>query len=300
MRSDGEWSLAATCNAGGSKNWTPGHAAFLKDADVVLVPDHDNAGWQHINVVGAALTTRQAYPRSHSARSAAQGGHCRLGAIRRHPRRARRACGPSPLLGTAGRKARDLDEEKQDAEQSEDELLDALAKMPKGVAFGRERKRLAKELGVNTSDLDAEIEGRRTEAETNALLHGHWHVEPSPEPADGDALIRDIIKKLQRHVVMSHESALAAALWIMLAWVHDEVATHSPILDVTSAEPESGKTTLSVWTRSWPRGQFPRSISARARSTAPSSVGSHRLRSTSSIPFWPTPRPVPIKPSCAV
>ena len=57
-------------------------------------------------------------------------------------------------------------------------------------------------------------------------------------------MIRDIIKKLQRHVVMSHESALAAALWIMLAWVHDEVATHSPILDVTSAEPESGKTTL--------------------------------------------------------
>ena len=30
----------------------------------------------------------------------------------------------------------------------------------------------------------------------------------------------------------------------MLAWIHDEVATHSPILDITSAEPESGKTTL--------------------------------------------------------
>jgi hypothetical protein len=29
----------------------------------------------------------------------------------------------------------------------------------------------------------------------------------------------------------------------MLAWVHDEIATHSPILDITSAEPESGKST---------------------------------------------------------
>jgi len=29
----------------------------------------------------------------------------------------------------------------------------------------------------------------------------------------------------------------------MLSWVHDEVAVHSPILIVTSAEPESGKTT---------------------------------------------------------
>jgi len=35
----------------------------------------------------------------------------------------------------------------------------------------------------------------------------------------------------------------AIALWIMLAWVHDEVATHSPILNITSAEPDSGKTT---------------------------------------------------------
>jgi len=29
----------------------------------------------------------------------------------------------------------------------------------------------------------------------------------------------------------------------MFAWVHDEVAIHSPILNITSAEPESGKTT---------------------------------------------------------
>ena len=35
-----------------------------------------------------------------------------------------------------------------------------------------------------------------------------------------------------------------SALWIMFAWVHDEVATHSPILFITSAEPECGKTTL--------------------------------------------------------
>src|SRR5262249_52356336 len=33
------------------------------------------------------------------------------------------------------------------------------------------------------------------------------------------------------------------ALWIMLAWVHDEIAVHSPILDITSANPDSGKTT---------------------------------------------------------
>ena len=42
---------------------------------------------------------------------------------------------------------------------------------------------------------------------------------------------------------MSHDNALAMALWLILSWVHDDVAIHSPILDVTSAEPGSGKTT---------------------------------------------------------
>src|SRR6266516_4339426 len=61
--------------------------------------------------------------------------------------------------------------------------------------------------------------------------------------SDGDALLRDIIVRIRRHVIMSHDNALAIALWVMLSWVHDEVAVHSPILDVTSAEPECGKST---------------------------------------------------------
>jgi hypothetical protein len=55
--------------------------------------------------------------------------------------------------------------------------------------------------------------------------------------------LRDIIRRIQRHVVISYDGALATALWVMLSWVHDEVATHSPILNINSAEPESGKTT---------------------------------------------------------
>src|SRR5262249_21666238 len=49
------WDLAATCNAGGAKKWKAEHAAFLKGADVILVPDNDNVGWQHIYTVGASL-----------------------------------------------------------------------------------------------------------------------------------------------------------------------------------------------------------------------------------------------------
>ncbi len=48
-------------------------------------------------------------------------------------------------------------------------------------------------------------------------------------------------RRIQRHVVISDDDALAIALWIMMSWVHDEIATHSPILNINSAEPESGK-----------------------------------------------------------
>ena len=114
--------------------------------------------------------------------------------------------------------------------------------MRPGVEFARERKKAAKELGVSQDAIEAELEARRSE-KTAAPLHGHWIVEPWPEQVEGDSLLRDIVRRILRHVVCSHDDALAIALWIMLAWIHDEIATHSPILNINSAEPESGKST---------------------------------------------------------
>ena len=237
------WNLTATCNAGGAKNWKPEHAAFLKDADVILVPDNDGVGWEHANIVGASLVgiakrirvlVLPDLPSKGDIKDWLASGGTREAfdaLVERAPE------WQLPKIGDG------QDQGKAKATAQENELLAALAKMPKGVAYGRERKRAAKELGVSRADIDAEIAARQVEAETNALLHGHWFVDPWPEPVDGDDLLRAIIRKLQKHVVMSQERALASALWIMLTWIHDEIATHSPILDVNSADPASGKTT---------------------------------------------------------
>jgi hypothetical protein len=237
------WSMnvAATCCAGGAKKWKPEHSEFLRGADIYLLPDNDKAGWEHINKVGAALATI-----ANSIRVAALPGLQEKGDIINWVANGHTREELDALIEQAPEWQPPAAEEeaKAEAERSEDELLDALAKMPKGIEFSRERKRLAKEFDVNRSDIDAEIGARRAKAESVAPLHGHWFVEPWPEPADGDALIRDIIRKLQRYNVISHDGVLATTLWAMLSWVHDEVATHSPILNVTSAEPESGKTTL--------------------------------------------------------
>ena len=45
----------ATCNAGGAGKWRAEHAAFLKGADVVILPDNDEAGRDHAQAVARSL-----------------------------------------------------------------------------------------------------------------------------------------------------------------------------------------------------------------------------------------------------
>jgi Protein of unknown function (DUF3631) len=64
-----------------------------------------------------------------------------------------------------------------------------------------------------------------------------------PEPVDGAELLKDVTKQLTRHVVFQEDDQLVVSLWTMFAWCHDH-ATHSPILQLSGPEPDSGKTTL--------------------------------------------------------
>jgi len=47
--------VVATCNAGGANKWRDEHTKHCRAADVVLVPDNDDAGRSHVNDIGAKL-----------------------------------------------------------------------------------------------------------------------------------------------------------------------------------------------------------------------------------------------------
>ena len=240
------WNVAATCCAGGAKKWKPQHSEYLRDADVVLLPDNDGVGWEHINVVGSSLAGVAMRIRvlalSHAKAKDDIVDWAAAGGTREQLDAAIEAAPDWEPLSTEEIDKHAADE-KVDAKKREDELLAALEKAEPGLAYRRQRDEVAKELRVGKTDIDAELK-RRREA---APLYGHWAVEPWPDPADGDALIRDIIRRIRRHVVCSFNDALVIALWIVFSWVHEVAAVHSPLLLVTSAEPESGKTTtLSI------------------------------------------------------
>jgi hypothetical protein len=249
---------AATCNPGGAakrgSKWRPEYSEFLRGADVVLMPDNDEVGWKHVNAIGEALTRIAKrirvlmMPGGHKDVSdwvAAGGTKEQLAEM---VATAPNWVSPSAVLDEDEAAADDNlgEAARAEAAKREDELLQGLVGMRPGIRRSRERQRLARHFKVTPFAIDEELRerwpnGARVEA---APLYGHWINEPWSETVEGDALLRDLIRRIRKHVVMLHEDALAVALWVMFAWVHDEVAVHSPILAITSAEPDSGKSTL--------------------------------------------------------
>jgi Protein of unknown function (DUF3987)/CHC2 zinc finger len=49
------WNFPATCCAGGAKKWMAEHSTYLRGADVVILPDADDAGRKHLSAVAASL-----------------------------------------------------------------------------------------------------------------------------------------------------------------------------------------------------------------------------------------------------
>jgi hypothetical protein len=70
------------------------------------------------------------------------------------------------------------------------------------------------------------------------------YVEPWPDPVDTKTLLIEVMAQLRRYVVVHDDAAaIAIVLWICFAWVHADIAVHSPLLVFDSAEGDTGKTT---------------------------------------------------------
>jgi uncharacterized protein DUF3631 len=112
----------------------------------------------------------------------------------------------------------------------------AIAKLPR-LAHEAHLAKLAKRLGEDIDFLRDEFAAFiGPDAETVAL-------EPWDGPVDTQALLNELMARVRRFAVMHDDVATALSLWVMFSWLH-EIAVHSPNLIVTSAERDSGKTTL--------------------------------------------------------
>jgi hypothetical protein len=71
-------------------------------------------------------------------------------------------------------------------------------------------------------------------------------IEPWSEPVKTEALLTDVLAQFRRYVIVHDDAGeLAIILWIFFAWAHADVAVHSPLLVLNSAEGDTGKTTAA-------------------------------------------------------
>jgi hypothetical protein len=135
-------------------------------------------------------------------------------------------------------------EEKESARAEKDEARKQKAieaELKKVVKLPRDEQQ--KRLAELSAQFEAEMAELHRDLERLMPRRGHDEIELWPEPVATEDLLRDVTRQIRRYVIISDDGAMTVALWTLFAWVHDR-AVHSPILLVTSAEKDSGKSTL--------------------------------------------------------
>jgi putative DNA primase/helicase len=235
--------VATTASEGASAKWAPELTPHFKDRPVVILPDADKVGRAHAQKVAKALDAITASLKVIDLFPDRDDGSDVSNWIESDPAGSRLAT----LVREAPAWAPSADTESTDSDTDDDALIAELAALPK-LQYEKRRDAAAKQLNVRVTVLDTLVEKERGESEEEEeeapeLLYEHWNVVPADKPVDGDALLQALVDAIRTYVFMSDDQAVATAVWIMFSWVHDS-ATHSPILFVTSAERDSGKTTL--------------------------------------------------------
>jgi 5S rRNA maturation endonuclease (ribonuclease M5) len=231
--------VATTASEGAAAKWDTALTPHFKDRHVVVLPDADVPGRAHarkvaeaINGVAASVRVLDLYPDRNDGSDvsdwiADDTAGAKLAKLAKE----------APLW--------EPDAEKPAAIADDEKLIVELAALSR-LKYAKRRKDAAEAIGIGVGELDkivADTRGDGKDKEPAPALYEHWNVEAASEPVDGAILLRALKEAIQRYVFMSEEYAVAVTLWNIFSWLHEHV-THSPILYVTSAEKDSGKSTL--------------------------------------------------------
>jgi 5S rRNA maturation endonuclease (ribonuclease M5) len=229
--------FTATTAGGVSSKWTAELVEHLRDRRVVIFVDADQAGRDYGQKVAKALFSAAKSVRIVDLFPDRDDGADVTDWLKTD------AAGVK-LMGLVRGAADYVPGEEPEADTSTDDkkLIAELAGLDP-LAYAQRKKGAAKRLKIGVAELDKLVAAERGDKEPE-LLFDYWTVEPSAEAVVVAELLEELTQQIHRHVVLTKDQAVAIALWILLSWVHEAAAVHSPILLVTSAQPDSGKSTL--------------------------------------------------------
>ena len=119
-----------------------------------------------------------------------------------------------------------------------DQIKARIADLDK-IAYDRERRAIAEAAGVRAGTVDA----LRAEVIVDSVGVAPDTIEPWPEPVDGDDMLDQIVALAHRYLVLPEGGAEPVAWWTVLTHAHD-CFNFSPILTLLSPSPECGKSTV--------------------------------------------------------
>ncbi len=241
----------STSASGGAGKWTSDLNKWFKGRHVIVLPDHDEPGARHGQLVAQNLHGIAA-----SVKVVELPGLPHKGDVKqwletdpsgtRLVRECERAALWQPTANADNKSGHGDGESSGDGSGDDDNLILELSALG-ALQYAKRRKEAAKMLGIGVGELDKVVAQARPELggkDDAPVLYEYWIVECSSEPVDGEALLRQLMDCLKRYVVMTEDQTLVVALWIIFTWLHGKIAVHSPLLLVTSPQANSGKSTL--------------------------------------------------------
>src|SRR5262245_6308999 len=258
--------IPATCSPNGASDigkaakWRMAYSESLGGADIVVIPDHDAAGYAHANRTVEAsvpiakrvrmLTLAKHWP------ECPKGGDVSDWLAAGHTREELDALiekAPDYVKAESEKKKAESEPHADDA----DAEIERLAKLTP-LEYEQQRKGAAEKLVIRAGILDRLVRDERVRLGLDDdSKQGHAiafpEPEPWPEPVNGAALLDEIATTVRSYVVMPDHCRDICALWGMHTYLIDRFFI-SPRLGIQSPTKQCGKTTLlDVLSRLVPR-----------------------------------------------
>ena len=243
--------LVATTNAGGCGKWRPEYSESLRGKHVTILPDNDEPGRKHAlgvarSLLGTAASVKIAeLPGTKDVSAWLAAGHDKDELLQ--------LAGKAPTLDLSGladlkRKwgLADRESEGDSSNNEHDREIKRLAGLSE-LEYETQRDKAAKKLGFRKPILDRLVKLERLDTDNDTQGQGHAFEladpEPWDKPIDGEQLLSEFEKTINKYVVLPAHGDTAAVLWVLFCHLH-KTASISPILAVTSPTAACGKTTL--------------------------------------------------------
>ena len=260
--------FTVTSSSGGADEargkWTADLNEWFKDRAVYILPDNDEPGRKHAQLVARNLDSVAKCVRIVELPDLPHKGDVKQW-LEHDPSGARliKECARAPIWEPAAEQPR--------SKEVDEALVSELAALSK-LDYAKRRKDAAEEIGITVGELDkivAEVRGEGKPDEDQEWVG----IDPWPDEVATADLLATLCETYKQHVILPEHGAEAMALWALHAWTMD-ASTISPFLFFTSPMMRCGKSTaLMLLKRTAPRPAS-QAISRPPPSSATSSLSS--------------------------